>query len=98
VEEQARRSGDAMQKGVIGRLAKYRGFGFIKVNGVQNLFFHRGDVRDAAFDLLREGQSVEFEVSIGPRGLRATGVKVIRRDFKNILEKETSVEISPERR
>jgi len=67
-----------MQKGAIRRLAKYRGFGFIKVNGFQNVFFHRSDVQDAAFDLLREGQSVEFEVSLGPKGLRATGVKVIR--------------------
>jgi hypothetical protein len=39
VDEQARWLGDAMQKGVIKRLAKYRGFGFIRVNGVQN-FFH----------------------------------------------------------
>jgi len=67
-----------MQKGAIRRLAKYRGFGFIKVNGFQDVFFHRSDVQDAAFDLLREGQSVEFEVSLGPKGLRATGVKVIR--------------------
>jgi len=67
-----------MQKGVIRRLAKYRGFGFIRVNGVQDVSFHQSEVQDAAFDLLREGQSVEFKVSIGPKGLRATGVKVIR--------------------
>lgn len=66
-----------MQRGVIKRLVKYRGFGFIRVNGVQDVSFHRSEVRDAAFDLLREGQSVEFKVSLGPKGLRATGVKLI---------------------
>jgi len=50
------------KKGIIRQLAKYRGFGFIKVNGFQDLFFHRDDAQDAAFDLLGEGQSVEFDV------------------------------------
>jgi CspA family cold shock protein len=66
-----------VQKGVIRRLAKHRGFGFIEVNGDQDLFFHRDDVEGVTFDLLREGQSVEFKVSMGPKGLRATEVKVI---------------------
>ena len=69
-----------MQKGVIRRLAKYRGFGFIEVNREQDLFFHRDDVEGVTFDLLREGQSVEFKVSMGSKGLRATKVKVIEPD------------------
>jgi CspA family cold shock protein len=69
-----------VQKGVIRRLAKYRDFGFIKVNGFEDLFFHRNEVQDIAFDSLREGQSVEFNVSVGPKGLRATSVKVIESD------------------
>ena len=85
---------EAVQKGVIKRLAKPRGFGFIRVNGVQDVFFHRTEVQDVAFDLLRESQNVEFEVGLGSKGFRATKVKVIGRGFKNILEKETSVEIS----
>jgi CspA family cold shock protein len=69
-----------MQKGVIRRLTKGRGFGFIEVNKEQNLFFHRDDVEGVPFDLLREGQSVGFEVGLGPKGLRATKVKVIEPD------------------
>ena len=69
-----------MQKGVIRRLAKFRGFGFIEVNREQDLFFHRDDVEGVTFDLLREGQSVEFEVGLGPKGLRATKVKVVEPD------------------
>ena len=69
-----------MQKGVIRRLAKHRGFGFIEVNGDQDLFFHRDEVQGVAFDLLREGQNVEFEVGLGPKGLRATKVKVVEPD------------------
>jgi hypothetical protein len=37
--------------------------------------------------LLRKGQRAEFEVSMSPRGLRATEVKVIGRDFKKYFGK-----------
>ena len=69
-----------MQKGIIRWLARDRGFGVIRVNGVQDVYFHRSDVQDMPFDLLKEGQSVGFRVSLGPKGLVATKIRVAERD------------------
>ncbi|HEY78711.1 MAG TPA: cold shock domain-containing protein, partial [Dehalococcoidia bacterium] len=49
-----------MPKGTIRRLMD-RGFGFIKGEGEEDLFFHRNDLQGVEFGSLREGQEVEFE-------------------------------------
>ena len=54
-----------MAKGTIRRLIKDRGFGFIKVEQGEDLFFHRSELQGVDFDSLREGQEVEFEVGRG---------------------------------
>ena len=51
-----------MPRGKIKRLVLDRGFGFISAGGKQNVFFHQSTVIDAAFEDLREGQAVEYEV------------------------------------
>ena len=51
-----------MPKGTIKRLITDGGFGFIKVEQGQDLFFHRSELRGVDYDSLREGQEVEFEV------------------------------------
>jgi len=69
-----------MQKGVIRWLVKDRGFDVIRINGIQDVYFHRSDFQGVPFDLLKEGQSVGFRVSLGPRGLRATKIRVAERN------------------
>ena len=65
-----------MQEGTIIRLTD-KGFGFIKVEGQEkDLFFHSNELIDVAFDDLREGDKVTFEVAESPKGLNA--VKVSR--------------------
>ena len=49
-----------MQRGTIARLLLDKGFGFIRDERGTEHFFHRGSVRGAIFELLREGQRVEF--------------------------------------
>jgi CspA family cold shock protein len=49
-------------KGTIKQLITDRGFGFIKTEEVEDLFFHRSELRGVDFGCLREGQEVEFEV------------------------------------
>ena len=63
-----------MPKGTIRRLME-RGYGFIKTEQEEDLFFHRNDIEGVEFASLREGQEVEFEKSEGRDG-RPQAVKV----------------------
>ena len=56
-----------MPKGTIRRLMD-RGFGFIKIEGETDLFFHRNDLEGVEFSSLSEGQEVEFEKGQGRDG------------------------------
>jgi cold shock CspA family protein len=61
--------------GTIKRLIRDVGYGFIRTRDGRNVFFHRNDLRELDFASLKEGESVEVEVEIGPRGLRAVTVR-----------------------
>ena len=63
-----------MPKGTIRRVMD-RGYGFIKGDGEEDLFFHRNDIEGVEFNSLREGQEVEFEKGQGRDG-RPQAVKV----------------------
>ena len=54
--------------GTIARLMGDRGFGFIRDERGQELFFHATSVEGATFEELHEGQSVEFEREADTRG------------------------------
>ena len=57
-----------MAKGTIKRLIKDRGFGFIKIEQGEDLFFHQNELQGVDYDSLGEGQEVEFEVGRGREG------------------------------
>ncbi len=63
-----------MAKGTIRRLMD-RGYGFIKTDQEEDLFFHSNDVEGVEFNSLNEGQEVEFEKGQGQDG-RPKAVKV----------------------
>ena len=63
-----------MPKGTIRRLMD-RGYGFIKTEEEDDIFFHRNDIEGAEFNSLAEGQEVEFEKGQGRDG-RPKAVKV----------------------
>ncbi|MFC1940807.1 cold-shock protein [Chloroflexota bacterium] len=63
-----------MPKGTIRRLMD-RGFGFIKTEQEEDLFFHSNDLEGVEFASLSEGQEVEFEEGQGRDG-RPQAVKV----------------------
>jgi len=63
-----------MLKGTIRRLMD-RGYGFIKTEQEEDLFFHRNDIEGVEFSSLSEGQEVEFEKGQGRDG-RPQAVKV----------------------
>jgi CspA family cold shock protein len=56
-----------MASGTIKRLTD-RNFGFIGVEGRDDVFFHASALQDSSFDSLREGQRVEFDIEADPRG------------------------------
>ena len=65
-----------METGTIARLNN--GYGFITREGQdKDLFFHVNELIDVAFDDLREGDKVSFEVGEGPKGPNAVKVSLV---------------------
>jgi len=62
-----------MAQGTIKKLTD-RGFGFIRTESGQEIFFHANSVEGVEFNDLHEGQSVEFSEGRGDKGLRAENV------------------------
>lgn len=56
-----------------------KGFGFITVDGSDDVFFHHSEC-DGQFEMLQEGQKVQFEIAQGEKGPKATGVKAAGND------------------
>ena len=63
-----------MATGTIKRLARDKGFGFIRDNGGQEWFFHRSGTQ-GSFDQLAEGQRVAFDEESSQKGPRAANVR-----------------------
>lgn len=62
-----------MPQGKIKKLMD-KGFGFIDT-GSGDLFFHLSAVEGCTFEDLQEGQDVEFNEGMGPKGKRAENVR-----------------------
>jgi len=54
-----------------------KGFGFItREKGGADVFVHISAIASSGFRSLQEGQTVEFEVKQGPKGLQAENVRL----------------------
>jgi len=51
-----------------------KGYGFISQNSGADVFVHYSSIREKGYKTLREGESVEFDVKMGPRGPQAENV------------------------
>ena len=66
---------EAKVTGKIRTLRVDKGFGFIKDDSGKEYFFHQSAVYGEGLDNLREGDSVEFDIGVGPKGPRAENVR-----------------------
>lgn len=64
-------------KGRIKKMVRDRGFGFIRGEDGKEVFFHRSGLNGAEYDILSEGDSVEYVVAEGARGPRAEQVRQV---------------------
>jgi CspA family cold shock protein len=51
-----------------------KGYGFISQPSGADVFVHYSAIKENGYRTLREGEQVEFEVKIGPRGPQAENV------------------------
>jgi CspA family cold shock protein len=63
-----------MEKGTVKWFNAEKGFGFIEVEGGNDVFVHFSAIQGEGFKSLDEGQQVEFNVVQGNRGPQAENV------------------------
>lgn len=51
-----------------------KGYGFIKQDAGRDIFVHYSEIQGDGYRTLTEGETVEFEMREGPKGLEATNV------------------------
>jgi cold shock protein len=66
-----------MAKGVVKWFNDSKGFGFIEQDNGEDVFVHFSAIQGDGFKSLAEGDSVEFDVQKGPKGLQAANVTKI---------------------
>ncbi len=63
-----------MENGVVKWFNAEKGYGFIQVEGGDDVFVHYSAIQEEGFKTLDEGQEVEFEIVEGDRGPQAANV------------------------
>jgi len=63
-----------VQQGKVKWFNETKGYGFIKQDAGRDIFVHYSEIQGEGYRTLAEGDTVEFEVREGPKGLEATKV------------------------
>ena len=62
------------KKGTVKWFDVKKGFGFIQLEDGSEIFVHYSNISGSSFKVLEDGESVEFEVIEGNKGLQAQNV------------------------
>ena len=62
------------EQGTVKWFNNEKGYGFISRSSGDDVFVHHSAIQGDGFKSLDEGQSVEFDVAKGPKGLQAQNV------------------------
>jgi CspA family cold shock protein len=63
-----------MPSGKVKWFNESKGFGFIEQDSGEDVFVHYSSIQGSGFKTLKEGQRVDFEITKGPKGLKAENV------------------------
>jgi cold shock CspA family protein len=78
---------NSLAPGIISRLEKDRGFGFIKCAGGYELYFHESSVQGTPFASLTQGQGAVYRIGTNQKGLQAIDVKPLNGKYGNAARK-----------
>jgi len=63
-----------MKTGTVKWFNSEKGFGFLSVEGEEDVFVHFSAIQGDGYKSLEEGQQVQFEITTGARGPQASNV------------------------
>jgi CspA family cold shock protein len=66
-----------MEKGVVKWFNRTKGYGFIRRENGEDVFVHYTAIKGDGFKSLNEGDSVQFDLEKGAKGLQATNVQKV---------------------
>lgn len=52
-----------------------KGFGFVQTEDGTDIFVHHSVIEGQGFKTLQDGETVDFDVEVGPKGSKATRVR-----------------------
>lgn len=62
------------EQGTVKWFNNEKGYGFISRNSGDDVFVHHSAIQGTGFKSLNEGDTIEFDVAKGPKGLQAQNV------------------------
>ncbi len=66
-----------MAQGTVKWFNDAKGYGFITQEGGQDVFCHFSAITGEGYRSLKEGDTVQFDVTQGPKGLQASNVRKV---------------------